>query len=364
MMSAIALLATLPALAGYGDVSSDGKPSWAERDMHVWTNAVRVDPEAFSSDYSTGGCSFDRFLAAEKTPKAPLGYDPNLNDAARFHSTDMNDNNHFDHSSSDGTSFGDRISRFYDSGFAGENIAVGYADTYVVVTQGWMCSDGHRANIMTDGYTELGTGVVNAYYTQNFGGGSRDSTHPVGMGSHFPGSANHEATFMADWSDSEAPAYFQVVVDGEAYDLELEYGVEEQGMYAADVSPEAVECHKYYFAWEDASGTTAVFPEEGSYTYGERCEDRYGWVAGQEGSGGTGGDGGGSGSGSGGGSGNGNGNGSGGTGGIGGLDESGDPLTAGDPKLVGCSSAQAAPSLAVVLLAGLCLVPATARRRD
>lgn len=102
MTFALLLAAALPASAGYGDVNAEGKPSWAERDVHIWTNAVRVDPEAFSSDYGAGGCSFERFLAGEQTPKPPLGYDPNLNDAARYHSTDMRDNNHFDHSSSDG----------------------------------------------------------------------------------------------------------------------------------------------------------------------------------------------------------------------------------------------------------------------
>jgi hypothetical protein len=349
MTTTLALLFTLPAFAGYGDVGEEGKPSWAERDVHMWTNAIRVDPEAFDEDYRAGGCSFEGFLGAEKVQLPPLGYDANLNDAARYHSTDMFENNHFDHASSDGTSFGDRISRFYDSGFAGENIAWGYANGYVAVTQGWMCSDGHRANIMLDGYTELGTGVVDAYYTQNFGGGNRDSDHPVGMGNHTPGDANHDASFMADWYDDEAPARFQVVVDGEPYELALEWGVDFRGVYLADVAPPAVDCHQYYFSWEDAEGTEAVFPEEGSYTYGEACDDVVGWVSGQISVDGDNG---------------GNGGGNEGGGGMDGLDESGNPLTAGAPKLVGCSSSASASSLAALLLAGACLLPVAGRRRD
>ncbi len=73
MTTALAsILMILPAMAGYGDVDEFGLPSWAERDVHIWTNAVRVDPEAFSADYEAGGCSFDSFLPAEKVKLPPL----------------------------------------------------------------------------------------------------------------------------------------------------------------------------------------------------------------------------------------------------------------------------------------------------
>jgi len=36
------------ALAGYGDPVDSYPHPW-ERSLHVWTNAVRVDPEAFES---------------------------------------------------------------------------------------------------------------------------------------------------------------------------------------------------------------------------------------------------------------------------------------------------------------------------
>lgn len=341
-----------PAHAGYGDVDADGLPSWEERDLHIWTNAVRVEPEAFASEYAAGGCSFDSFLPAEQVRLPPLGYDRGLNDASRFHCQDMNDTGNFAHESSDGTSFGDRVSRYYDSPFAGENIAYGYADGFVTVMQGWMCSDGHRANIMLDGYQELGTGVVGTYYTQDFGGGERNWPHAVQMGSHAPGSANHEATFLADWYTSEAPVRFQVVVDGTAHDLTLEWGDADQGVYTAEVSPDPVECHEYYFSWEEADGTTAVFPEEGSYTYGEACDDAFGWIAGHmdlQGGGGS--DGGGSDGG--------------GSGGVDGLDAEGNPLSAGTPKLTGCTSTGSAVGgwASLVAVGGLWVLPVVARRR-
>ena len=39
-------LSILQASAGYGDVMGTF-PSWEERDVHIWTNIVRVDPEEF-----------------------------------------------------------------------------------------------------------------------------------------------------------------------------------------------------------------------------------------------------------------------------------------------------------------------------
>ncbi len=336
-----------PAMAGYGDVDADGLPSWEERDLHVWTNVVRVEPEAWDDQYRAGGCSFDSFLAGEKVHLPPLGYDRNLNDAGRYHSQDMVDNNHFAHESSDGTSFQDRIARYYDVPFAGENIAYGYPDGFTTVMQGWMCSSGHRANIMLDGYTELGTGVVGTYYTQDFGGGERDWPHPVQMGNHEQKSATHDATFRADWYAADGPASFDVVVDGIAFPLALEYGEAQMGIYAADVAPEATSCHQYYFHWEESDGTTAVFPEEGSYTYGESCDSAFGWVAGHLGL-----DGGGSGGGD-------------GTGGANGQDEEGNPLTAGVPKLVGCTtSGRSAPwAIGFSWVIGLALVSRRSRSR-
>ncbi len=286
MTTALALLTlTLvgtsgPALAGYGDVNEDGYPSLAERQVHLWTNAARVDPEAFADEYPQAyePCRFEDFTEDEKTPKAPVYYDFNLNDAARFHSQDMVDTGHWGHDSSDGTSFADRLSRFYDSGYIGENIAYGYPSPYSALFHGWMCSDGHRANIMTAGWTELGTGVVSTHYTQDFGGGPADSDGAVAMGAHEPASATDSAEFYADWQDDDAPVALEVVVDGKATALELLYGVETQGVFQADVEVEPGDCHAYYFIWETAKGDTGVFPETGAYTYGIGCEDDIGWV--------------------------------------------------------------------------------------
>lgn len=56
---------------------------------------------------------------------------------------------------------------------AGENVAYGY--TAATVTTAWMNSPGHRANIVSAGYTHIGVGVACSasgamYFTQVFGG--------------------------------------------------------------------------------------------------------------------------------------------------------------------------------------------------
>ena len=188
------------AAAGYGD-PVDGMPSLSERELHMWTNVVRVDPQAFDTEFRRGGCSFSGFKTAEKSSKRPLMWNLELNEAARFHSEDMRANDHFSHTSYDGTPFSERISRFYSEGHVGENIAWGYPDPFIAVMEGWMCSPGHRANIMTAGYNELGTGQDGVYYTQNFGGRQDAEHRALSMGIHLPHSPQDTATFVVDFYD-------------------------------------------------------------------------------------------------------------------------------------------------------------------
>ena len=65
----IALLSVSTAMAsksaGYG-VPVDGYPSAEERALVMWTNAARVDPTEFTSDYKAGGCTTDDFSSDEK----------------------------------------------------------------------------------------------------------------------------------------------------------------------------------------------------------------------------------------------------------------------------------------------------------
>lgn len=105
-----------------------------------------------------------------------LGLNGDLVASARAHSADMAAQNYFDHTALDGRSVGDRIAAAgYEAWSWGENIAAGYATPEAVVT-GWMNSDGHRANILSNNYCDIGVGYAyegdsdyHQYWTQNFG---------------------------------------------------------------------------------------------------------------------------------------------------------------------------------------------------
>jgi uncharacterized protein YkwD len=108
-----------------------------------------------------------------------------LRKAAAGHSSDMVGEGYFDHSSTNGDSFVDRI---IDAGYAkrndgwtlGENLAWGTGDLSSAkgVMDAWMNSSGHKANILKKAYKEVGIGIklgvpsdegVGATITADFG---------------------------------------------------------------------------------------------------------------------------------------------------------------------------------------------------
>ncbi|MFZ0614703.1 MAG: CAP domain-containing protein, partial [Desulfobacterales bacterium] len=105
-----------------------------------------------------------------------LSYSEELTVAARLHSQDMAARNYFSHTSLDGRLFSERITAAgYEYQRCGENIAAGYA-TPAAVVDGWMNSDGHRANILNPDYCDIGVGYAAVdgsdfyhYWTQDFG---------------------------------------------------------------------------------------------------------------------------------------------------------------------------------------------------
>ncbi|KZO00318.1 S-layer homology domain-containing protein [Bacillus badius] len=115
-------------------------------------------------------------LVNQERAKAGLGalrYADDVAKVARLKSEDMAKNNYFDHTSPTyGSPFKmmDRFGIHYT--FAGENIAAGYS-TAEAVMKGWMNSPGHRANILSPDYAEMGIGIAKGgdygiYYTQMF----------------------------------------------------------------------------------------------------------------------------------------------------------------------------------------------------
>lgn len=106
----------------------------------------------------------------QKNGLQPLSVNWELSRVARYKSQDMLDNGYFSHTSPTYGSPFQMIKAFglsYRS--AGENIAKGYASPQAVVN-GWMNSSGHRANILSASYTQIGVGYVSQgnYWTQMF----------------------------------------------------------------------------------------------------------------------------------------------------------------------------------------------------
>ena len=91
---------------------------------------------------------------------------------ARVKSQDMHDSGYFSHTSPNYGSPFDMMKSFgITYSHAGENIAMGYSTPEAVVSA-WMNSEGHRANIFSASYTELGVGYAadGGYWTQWFVG--------------------------------------------------------------------------------------------------------------------------------------------------------------------------------------------------
>jgi uncharacterized protein YkwD len=107
---------------------------------------------------------------------APLALSSKLSDAALNYSQVLASGTCFEHTCGEVPNFADRISQAGYTGWTtiAENIAYGYPTADAVVA-GWMGSAGHRANMLSPTFSELGVGVVTdgssgtSYWTQEFG---------------------------------------------------------------------------------------------------------------------------------------------------------------------------------------------------
>jgi uncharacterized protein YkwD len=103
-------------------------------------------------------------INAQRTRRGlrPLRLARPLNAAADQHTREMGTEGYFSHDSADGTSFWQRIRRFYpctgySSCMAGENIL--WASAGIEAAEAvrlWMHSTGHRRNILNRGWRDIG----------------------------------------------------------------------------------------------------------------------------------------------------------------------------------------------------------------
>ena len=121
----------------------------------------------------------------------PLKRVGQLDEAARYHAADLQQDNYFEHDTYDRTggslqlicNWSTRLSSYYTGWSAiGENIAAGYASPEAAMV-GWMNSPGHRANILSTSFWEIGVGYSEGggayyrYYVQDFG--KRSASYPL-----------------------------------------------------------------------------------------------------------------------------------------------------------------------------------------
>lgn len=251
------------ALAGYGD-PVDGVPNPDGRRVHLWTDAARVAPADFDADYALGGCSFASFPAADQTADAPLRQHDGLVGAAAAHTDDMLVNNFFDHDSSDGTVWSDRVWAVYPGFGIAENISSGRSSARAAVLSGWMCSAGHRTNIKNGAYTDFGGAWAPNKGTEDFGYGVGGATPPIRVMAHEV--AGNAVTVRASWGSTTPPDAFTVVVDGVPVPMALAHGTATQGIYAVELADDGA-CHEAYIQ-ATLAGQVHTYPEEGSYGWG------------------------------------------------------------------------------------------------
>jgi uncharacterized protein YkwD len=93
-------------------------------------------------------------------PAAALAWNDVLTQAALGHAADMAAHDHFSHTSLDGSTLAQRVSRAgYAWSLVAENIAAGQPSVQSVMAS-WIASDGHCANLMNPGLHDIGLACV------------------------------------------------------------------------------------------------------------------------------------------------------------------------------------------------------------
>ena len=273
----------------------DGYPSLFERQVIVYTNAVRMAPQQYRDKYMAGFAPNPSSILRTYNSVEPLYYEPKLNWSARSHAEDMAGNGCFQHDSCDGTLWSDRIHSYYPQARAiGENIAAGYASAKGFVegllcdASGGQCAQdktsqaGHRTNIMNTGFAARGMGWARDakgryYWVQDFASNEFPGTPPLVAGCHDFLMAG-KTSFLLNYRDTgnRPPASVQVVIDGTSYSMALDLGTPAAGTYRLDIA-RAASCRPYYFQAVTAAGESVRYPGPGVFLTGGEgtCTEDY-----------------------------------------------------------------------------------------
>ncbi len=202
LMVVICLAGSVVMLAHFDEAAATPPPP----PQMVTSSIMRTDPSSQPNAPDFSGCGGINQLVVNAAyeqevvdlvnlERAKRGLPPYkrvtaLDEAARYHSADLGQDNYFEHDSYD-RSGGDlvfvcgtwtRIGKYY-TGAMGENIAAGQSSPESVLFS-WMNSTGHRNNILSTNNWEIGVGYATTsgsdyprYWTQDFG--RRSGVYPL-----------------------------------------------------------------------------------------------------------------------------------------------------------------------------------------
>jgi uncharacterized protein YkwD len=173
-MTQIAALCLGPLLAGLtlallaGPTSAHAAAGTAPPQTVLRSSAVSTTTVFLPMIVWTSSPEYDliNLINAERTRRGlrALRVNSVLMQTAEAHSQDMVDRNFFSHTNPDGQLPWDRLDEAgYAWSWCGENIGGGYA-TAQAMFNGWMASDGHRDNMLSPDFTEIGIGYVTGGY--------------------------------------------------------------------------------------------------------------------------------------------------------------------------------------------------------
>ena len=189
----LGLLSLIVVLLPAGSLSCSTEASTSKTDPKTVQQVADQNPQEISTCQQLYSSEKDkvpkleankaqRILALVNAERAKVGatalvYSAQLETASQIHAYDMALRNFFSHSSPENCDMTTRVVAYagFKGGTYGENIAAGN-DTAEKTMEQWMSSPGHRANILSKNYRELGIGYVynssstyKHYWVQNFG---------------------------------------------------------------------------------------------------------------------------------------------------------------------------------------------------